>query len=247
MAETEQETLARLFLQVGRQLEAEDGRLATQERITRVALGTVPGCRHAAMSLVRAQGPIRTVAATDELPELVDEVQYRTGQGPCLEAIETQGSYRTGDLASEERWPDFAKAAVEETGVRSMLSFRLFVREDTTGALNLYSREVEAFDHRSYAVGALLAGHAALAMAAAREREHARDLDRALESSRDIGVAMGILMAGRRMTRDAAFEELRRTSQRLNTKLRTVAEFFVATGAVPREPPPARLEAERRV
>jgi len=58
---------------------------------------------------------------------------------------------------------------------------------------------------------------------------------------------MGILTAGRRMTRDAAFEELRRTSQRLNTKLRTVAEFVVATGALPRKPQPARLEAERRV
>jgi len=148
VAETEQETLARLFLQVARQLEAEDGRVATQERITSVALGTVPGCRHAAISLVRAQGPIRTVAATDELPERVDEVQYRIGQGPCLEAIEMQGPYRTGDLAAEERWPDFAKAAVEETGVRSMLSFRLFVREDTIGALNLYSREADAFDHR---------------------------------------------------------------------------------------------------
>jgi GAF domain-containing protein len=247
VAETEQETLARLFLQVARRLEAEDGRVATQERITRAAVDTVPGCRHAAISLVRAQGPIRTVAATDELPELVDEVQYRSGQGPCLEAIETQGPYHTGDLASEERWPDFAKAAVEETGVRSMLSFRLFVREDTIGALNLYSCMVDAFDHRSYALGALLAGHAALAMVAAREKEHARDLDRALESSRDIGVAMGILMAGRRMTRDAAFEELRRTSQRLNTKLRTVAEFVVATGALPRRPLPGRVEVERRV
>ncbi|MCE0768065.1 GAF and ANTAR domain-containing protein [Pseudonocardia kujensis] len=247
MAQTDQETLARLLLQVARQLEAEDGRVATQERITRVAVGTVPGCRHAAMSLVRAQGPIRTVAATDELPERVDEVQYRTGQGPCLQAIETQVPYRTGDLATEERWPDFAKAAVEETGVRSMLSFRLFVREDTIGALNLYSCEVEAFDHRSFALGALLAGHAALAMVAAREKEHARDLDRALESSRDIGVAMGILMAGRRLSRDAAFEELRRTSQQLNTKLRTVAEFVAATGALPRRPLAPRLEAERRV
>ncbi|WP_345378277.1 GAF and ANTAR domain-containing protein [Pseudonocardia yuanmonensis] len=247
MTDTQQEDLAGRFLQVARELEAEPGSVATQERITRAAVDDVPGCDHAALSVVLRHGPIRTVAATDELPEQVDAVQYRTGQGPCLGAIEDREPYCTGDLATERRWPQFARAAVAETGVRSMLSFRLFVRDDTIGALNLYSRATDAFDDRSFALGALLAGHAALAVSAARAKEHAGEMDRALATNREIGIAIGILMAGRRLTRDAAFEELRRTSQALNTKLRAVAEFVVATGALPGRPASGRTGLRRRV
>src|SRR6476661_7117106 len=52
----------------------------------------------------------------------------------------------TDDVGSDERWPAFSRRAAEETGVRSMLSFRLFVQGDTIGALNLYSRRPAAFD-----------------------------------------------------------------------------------------------------
>jgi len=37
----------------------------------------------------------------------------------------------TADLLAEQRWPLFAARTVAETGVRSMLSFRLFLEQDT--------------------------------------------------------------------------------------------------------------------
>jgi GAF domain-containing protein len=230
------EDLATVFLDIARHLEAADGPRRTQERITRAAVATVPGCQTAAISLVRRRGPIHTVAPTDDLAPRVDEIQYDSGQGPCLDAIAHDVLYRTGDLTREGRWPDFAALAAERTGVRSMLTFRLFVQDDVLGALNMYSRRTDAFDDHAVAVGAILAGHAALAVTAARERERVENLTEALHSNRDIGVAIGILMAAGRLTRDEAFDLLRRTSQWLNVKLRDVAAEVAYTGQLPRLP-----------
>jgi AmiR/NasT family two-component response regulator len=59
---------------------------------------------------------------------------------------------------------------------------------------------------------------------------HIEHLQRALVSSRQIGMAMGILMERHRLTQEQAFERLRELSQRSNVKLRDVAEQIVYTG-----------------
>jgi hypothetical protein len=62
------------------------------------------------------------------------------------------------------------------------------------GAVNLYSlysRHPAAFDEHSCAVGTVLAAHAAIAMSAAREHERADQVEDALRSSREIGMAVG--------------------------------------------------------
>ncbi len=55
-------------------------------------------------------------------------------------------------------------------------------------------------------------------------------LGRALTSSREIGVAMGILMARHALTGAQSFDLLRRASQRRNEKLHDLALEVVATG-----------------
>ncbi|GAA2896936.1 GAF and ANTAR domain-containing protein [Pseudonocardia halophobica] len=236
MAAERNEELARLFVGIARHLHAEDDPAGAREQITLAAVATVPGCAHAAISLVRRNGTITTVAATDELPAQVDAVQYETGQGPCLEALEHDRLYRSDDLEAETRWPDFARPAAERTGVRSMLSYRLYLDDEVHGALNLYSRTPRAFDDHAVAVGAILAGHATLALSHSRDRQQRRNLSEALDSNRDIGVAIGILMASHGITRDRAFDVLRDTSQWLNRKLREVAEEVTHTGRLPSAP-----------
>ncbi|MET0187650.1 MAG: GAF and ANTAR domain-containing protein, partial [Pseudonocardia sediminis] len=174
-----------------------------------------------------------TVAATDDVPVRVDAIQYELGEGPCVGAMTDHEIYLIDDLATEPRWPRFSRRAAAETGVASMLSFRLFLEEDTIGALNLFSRTVAAFTAHDRDVGAVLAAHAAVAMAAARQRERAEQLDTALATSRRIGIAMGVLMARRSVTEQRAFDLLREESQHRNTKLRDVAEAVVATGELP--------------
>ena len=70
-------------------------------------------------------------------------------------------------------------------------------------------------------------------------RDKVVDLERALQNSRDIGVAMGILMASQKVTRDRAFEMLRTVSQDQNRKLYLVAADVADTGALPADPPEA--------
>lgn len=59
------------------------------------------------------------------------------------------------------------------------------------------------------------------------------NLQIALENSRDIGVAMGILMATEKVTRDCAFDMLRMVSQHQNRKLFLVAADVIETGTLP--------------
>jgi GAF domain-containing protein len=102
--------------------------------------------------------------------------QYYTGEGPCLESLYRQHTVRLSDMATETRWPWFT-ARVGELNVASMLSFQLYVEHDNLGALNLYSRDTDAFTDESEQVGLLFATHAALAMADAR---NGQQLTRAL-------------------------------------------------------------------
>ncbi len=56
---------------------------------------------------------------------------------------------------------------------------------------------------------------------------------KALGSNREIGMAMGVLMARRHVTRDEAFAMLRRSSQDSNRKVTEVAADVVDTGELP--------------
>jgi AmiR/NasT family two-component response regulator len=55
----------------------------------------------------------------------------------------------------------------------------------------------------------------------------------ALESSRRIGAALGVVMARQRVTIDDAFELLKSVSQNSHRKLRDIADEVLYTGALP--------------
>lgn len=226
---------AKAFAEVARAL-AEGDVQQTLQKVVDMAVDTISGCDHAGISFLKG-GKGSTPAASDDVPLLVDAIQYETGEGPCLSAIREHDVFESGDLRLESRWPKFAARAQRDTGISSMLSFRLFVADDTLGALNLYSKAVDAFDERSRTVGLVFAAHAALALSTAI---HGEQMDQALESRDLIGQAKGILMAREGVSADEAFDMLRRASQRLNVKLREIAGQMVdSAGAPPRSPPPA--------
>jgi len=79
----------------------------------------------------------------------------------------------------------------------------------------------------------VLAAHGAVAMSAAREHERAEHLEEALQSSREIGMAVGVLMASGKIPQDEAFDRLRQASQNLHRKLRQIAAEVVDTGEPP--------------
>ena len=61
----------------------------------------------------------------------------------------------------------------------------------------------------------------------------AANLEVALDSSRQIGAAMGILMGRKLMTQEQAFLALRAASQHLHRKLRDIADDVLRTGELP--------------
>ena len=217
--------LADFARDVQRQPEA-DGVLRT---VVDAALRIVPGTQEGSVSPVIGRRKVLAQAASGRLPLDVDALQEEVGQGPCMETAFEQHTVLAPDLAADLRWPRFsARAAV--LGARSMLSFQLYVEDDNLGALNLYSREVGAFDERSVAVGELFAAHAAVAYSAA-QRQSA--LERALVSRQLVGQAQGILMERARLTADQAFAALTKASQDRNVKVAEVARRLVESGELP--------------
>lgn len=114
-----------------------------------------------------------------------------------------------------------------------MLAFRLFTADDLTGSLNLYATQPYAFNGHSRAVGTILAAHAAIGLVAAGEHEESGHLQTALKTSRQIGIAIGLLMATEKLTQDQAFDFLVNVSQRLNRKLRDIADVIAEAGGIP--------------
>jgi len=114
-----------------------------------------------------------------------------------------------------------------------MLSYRLHTElaaSELIAGLNVYADRPSAFDATAVEVGLLLATHGSLAIAAEFNRDRADNLERALGTSRDIGVAMGVLMNQHKITRDQAFDLLRIASQSRNRKLHEVARVVGDTG-----------------
>lgn len=75
------------------------------------------------------------------------------------------------------------------------------------------------------------------ALAAVREKlseaeKKIAHLESALASNRRISMAIGILMATRKITEEQAFDLLSRASQSSNRKVRDVADEVVLTGAL---------------
>jgi transcriptional regulator with GAF, ATPase, and Fis domain len=121
-----------------------------------------------------------------------------------------------------------------ETPVRAMLALPLVENDERRGALNLFADRPGAFSEASTEAGAILAAFATVAVSAARQSERADQLAEGLASNREIGAAVGILMATHSITSDEAFQVLSRASQRMNRKLRDIA-----AGIVRGESPPA--------
>jgi hypothetical protein len=224
--------LVDVFDELGPEIAGAGSPDAALEAITARSLKVIPGAEAAGVTRARDAG-FETFAATSDLARRVDAIQYELGTGPCVAAALTAAVFRADDLASDDRWPEFGRRAVEETGVVSMLAFRMFFEDDEfIAALNLYSTQPKAFDGDCELIGLAFVTYGALAITSARRLERIVNLERALATNRDIGVAMGILMALHRVTREQAFDLLRMASQGRHRKLAEVAKDVTETGTL---------------
>jgi GAF domain-containing protein len=206
-----------------------DGRSVAEvhEIVVESAPRLVDGCERAAIGILEPDGRFRSAAATDDVMRLIDELQDQLGEGPCLDASTDQKVHIDNDITEHSSWPRLAEAVVARTPVRAMLAVPMFAEGRRTGALNLFADHTGVFDDESVAMATLLASFSSVATASAGHSERAAQYEQGMATNREIGAAVGILMATHGISQDDAFAMLSTASQRLNRKLRDIATSIV--------------------
>lgn len=206
-----------------------------QETLDRVAVVTtdaMAGADMAGITLLGDEGAPTTAVFTDEESPEIDEAQYRSGRGPCLDAWRRKQVVSLPVIGqSTDAYPEFTAACVEH-GVRSTLSLPLVAGERGLGALNLYARIEHGFTSEDERIGLELAATASVVLANASDYWEAftlgEQLNEAIRSRAVIEQAKGMLMArSPDISAEGAFDLLRKASQRENRKLRDVAQRIV--------------------
>ncbi|MDQ3895834.1 MAG: GAF and ANTAR domain-containing protein [Actinomycetota bacterium] len=210
----------------------------TLHRVAEVATDGIKGAEVAGIAMLDASGRATTAVYTDEESPQVDQAQYESGRGPCLDAWRQARTVRIDDMTmAADHYPEFARASLDH-GIESTLSLGLVAGGKGVGALNLYARTTYAFTEADEELGEEIAAAAGAVLTNAHAYwsafELSEGLREAMNSRAVIEQAKGILMAGSpTLDPDGAFDVLRRASQRENLKLREIAQRIVQ-----RRPPP---------
>ena len=207
------------------------------QRVTDLARTVLPGNPEASVTLVVREHP-STVVSTGLLAVELDEGQYERGLGPCLHAAGTGEVADVPDTRTETRWPDYARRAAEH-GNLSSLSVPLVIDEPrVSGALNIYARQLNAFDQASRSAATRFAPYAAVAAGNLSRYQRALKrvdhLEAALASRAVIEQAKGMLMERHDVTAHGAFRILARASVHTHITVRRLAEHLVHTGELRR-------------
>lgn len=195
----------------------------TLRSITSGAVDVLADVDQASITVLHDDGSLSTVAETAEFILEIDARQYELREGPCYEAAAETSHVISTDLATDERFRDYAAFAVEK-GVAAQAGIRLFDSSKGRGALNLYSNRVGAFEDLDM-LSALFVSQAATAIAYAGE---VSDVAYAMSTRATIGKAVGIVMERYELSEDRAFAFLTRVSQYRNVTLRLVAKETIA-------------------
>jgi GAF domain-containing protein len=201
----------------------------TLHQVAELTVQAVPGSDHVGITLL-VDGTLKTSVFTHPRVPEIDRAQYRTGNGPCVDAYRTGEPHRIESTLEPGRWQEFRDSAARH-GVLSTLSLPLTVHDETIGAMNLYAEVQGAFGDDDQRVAELFATQAAFLLANAQAYWDARtlseNLTQAMASRAEIEQAKGIIMATMGVDADAAFQQLRSQSQYENVKIRELAKEIV--------------------
>ncbi len=191
----------------------------------------IPGASGVSITTLR-RGEFTTDAASTPRALAADKIQYDLQSGPCLQATVLEDLYNPQDLRHDERWPEFGPRVSATLGINSCMSYQL-AGDRQRSSLNIYGDQPGMFYQDALITGLVFATHAVAVINHVNDVDAIDNLEKALDSNREIGIAIGIVMAHRKLTRDEAFNVLRVASQHSNRKLRDVATEVADTGALP--------------
>jgi len=108
--------------------------------ISELAVDAMPGCQWAGVRLIR-DGQPALVASSDASIQAVDDLQFRTGDGPCLQAVGTSAPVYV-DLVEHDDCAVDAQAwqrAAKKAGITASMSLPLPSPSDLVAVLSLHS------------------------------------------------------------------------------------------------------------
>ena len=201
----------------------------TLHRVAELSMSALPQVTHVGITLLVDGRPDTAIFTHPEVPE-IDQAQYRTGIGPCLDAFRHGHPYVIDSTLEAGDWQAFRDSAARH-GVMSSMSVPLIVHAGPIGALNMYSETERAFLDDDVEIGGAFASQAAFVLANAQAYWDARTLSenmaQAMQSRATIEQAKGIIMSTSGCTPDQAMDLLVQQSQHQNVKLRDIArEIF---------------------
>lgn len=226
---------ADVFAALARSLAELGGVLPTIEHIVARSVDIVP-CDWAAAAVARRLGeqPPTTAATTaPDLMAVVADIAGRSVNSPGRLAFENAAMVYSPDVSTDARFEGYSSEIVARTPIRAVLSFGLRLHDEPLGVISFYSATPDGFAQDAQDRARLLADHATIAIDAASSASTADHLRVALESSRTIGAAVGILVERYRVTPEQAFHMLRTASSRTNHKLSRVAEDLLRSASTP--------------
>ena len=115
-----------------------EGNTWSPARLCRACPGLV-GVTGAGVMLMSGDIPRGSLCTTDEVSQLIEELQYTMGEGPCVDAYQQDNVVAEPDLADPltRRWLAFSQPAVQ-AGARAVFGFPLRFGTVRLGALDLY-------------------------------------------------------------------------------------------------------------
>jgi GAF domain-containing protein len=214
------------------------GSATVQETLTRVselAVGAVPPAEFVGLTMA-IEGKQRTAVFTDPESPNIDQAQYDSGEGPCVNAFRLAQTFIIDSTVTETRWPAFCRTA-REHGILATLSLPMMIEHEALGAMNFYARTEKAFRDGAVERAEPFAAQAAIVLGNSHAYWDSRALNERLSEAMEhrsvIEQAKGILMAAQRCPADHAFELLVAASQRENVKVRDLAQRIVDRAALP--------------
>ena len=205
------------------------GEARSLNRFVELAAWQVPACAGAHAAVWRDGEVVSAAATHPDLAELSD-LQLTVGQGPLIAAADTGVPVSCPDTLDENRWPEYAQAALRR-GVRCSVHL---VRKLPQGAmvLSLFGVRPGVLDADSNPMADTVAafGGAMLANATAygQAQRTASQLKDAVVTRPVVDQAKGILMHALGCDADEALRRLRQESQRRHVKVTEVAAEVVA-------------------
>jgi hypothetical protein len=99
----------------------------------------IMGVNGAGVMLMSGDIPRGSLCSSDEVSQLIEELQYTLGEGPCVDAYHQDKVVAEPDLADPAslRWPAFTGPALR-AGVRAIFGFPLRAGAVRLGTLDLY-------------------------------------------------------------------------------------------------------------